>query len=115
MNAVELFCGAGGLALGVSNAGFTHDAIVERDKDCCRTIRQNKTNGVGSVVAWPLHELDVRQFDYSSIKHPVDLLAAGPPCQPFSLAGNHKGLNDDRNMFPEIAKALDVDLSDVPL
>ena len=106
MNAIELFSGAGGLALGVSNAGFTRDVVVERDKDCCRTIRHNQAQGVRPVAAWPLHEMDVRQFDYSIIRHSVDLLAAGPPCQPFSLAGNHKGIKDDRNMFPEIAKAL---------
>lgn len=102
MRAVELFSGAGGLALGIARAGFEHLAIIERDADCCRTIRSNRKNG---VIDWPLHESDIRRFDFSGIRN-VDLLGAGPPCQPFSLGGKHKGLSDERNMFPEVANAL---------
>lgn len=106
MKTVELFAGAGGLALGVSRAGFEHLAVVERDQDCCRTIKANQEKKVKSVVEWPLHELDVRKFDFSQIKEKVDLLAAGPPCQPFSIGGKHKGIDDERNMFPEVATGL---------
>ncbi len=42
MQSVELYTGAGGLALGISRAGFNHLAVVERDKDSCETIRENK-------------------------------------------------------------------------
>jgi DNA (cytosine-5)-methyltransferase 1 len=102
-----MFTGAGGLALGVAAAGFEHVAIIERDAECCRTIRKNKSLGVAPVCNWPLHELDVRNFDYSALNK-IDLLAAGPPCQPFSLGGKHKGLSDERNMFPAVAQALRV-------
>jgi len=45
LRSVELFTGAGGLALGIEKAGFHHHTVVERDKDCCETIRQNQRNG----------------------------------------------------------------------
>lgn len=107
MRTLEMFTGAGGLALGVAAAGFEHAAVIERDTECCRTIRKNKEQGIKPVCDWPLHELDVRKFDYSTLRD-IDLLAAGPPCQPFSLGGKLKGLSDDRNMFPAVAHALRV-------
>lgn len=106
MRAVELFAGAGGLGIGTSRAGFKHVAVVEWDKDACNTIRANKALKVKPVVDWPLFQGDVRDFDYSTVKGELDLLAGGPPCQPFSLAGKHRGDRDDRNMFPETARAV---------
>lgn len=100
MKAVELFAGAGGLALGVSLAGFKPLAVVEWDKWACDTIRQNQERGYPLVADWPLHEGDVRDFDWSSINEQVDLLAGGPPCQPFSMGGKHKAHDDARDMFP---------------
>ena len=64
MRSVELFTGAGGLALGLGRAGIQHAALVERDSDCCRTIRANQKLGNSEVRDWPLHELDVRHFDF---------------------------------------------------
>ncbi|MBZ0189859.1 MAG: DNA cytosine methyltransferase [Candidatus Obscuribacterales bacterium] len=106
MKSIELFAGAGGLALGISKAGFQHDAVVEWDRHACATIRKNQELCIQPVTKWPLHEMDVRHFEYSSIKQPVDLLAGGPPCQPFSLAGKHRGKEDERNMFPETIRAV---------
>jgi len=106
MNSVEIFSGAGGLALGVSAAGFSHLALVERDRHACATIRANRDKGLNPVVGWPLHEMDVCGFDYGSVGSPVALLAGGPPCQPFSLGGKHKAYNDKRDMFPEAARAV---------
>lgn len=100
MKAVELFAGAGGLALGVGLAGFKPLAVVEWDKWACDTIRQNQERGYPLVADWPLHEGDVRDFDWSTITEPVDLLAGGPPCQPFSMGGKHKAHDDTRDMFP---------------
>lgn len=100
MKAVELFAGAGGLALGVGLAGFKPLAVVEWDKWACDTIRQNQERGYPLVADWPLHEGDVRDFDWSSINGQVDLLAGGPPCQPFSMGGKHKAHDDRRDMFP---------------
>lgn len=106
MRSVELFAGAGGLALGISAAGFRHDAVVEWDHDACETIRENQGLGSEYVRGWPLHEGDVKDFSYSPIPRGIDLLAGGPPCQPFSMAGKHRGHEDDRNMFPEVVRAI---------
>ncbi len=106
MRAVELFAGAGGLAMGTSEAGFSHDAVVEWDRYACDTIRENQRLGIEPVASWPLREVDVRNFDYSLIDPEPDLIAGGPPCQPFSLGGRHRGPSDERDMFPEMARAV---------
>lgn len=106
MRAVELFAGAGGLAMGVSMAGFESDAIVEWDRWACDTIRENAKKGHPIVKHWPLTEGDVREFDFGSLGGSLDLLAGGPPCQPFSLGGKHKAEDDNRDMFPVAVDAI---------
>ena len=100
MKSVELFAGAGGLALGVGLAGFRSLAVVEWDKWACDTIRQNQARGYPLVADWPLHEGDVRSVDWSNFPEGIDLVAGGPPCQPFSMGGKHKAHDDLRDMFP---------------
>jgi len=100
MKSVELFAGAGGLAMGISLAGFESLAVVEWDKWACDTIRENQRRGYPVVQDWPLWEGDVRNFDWDSITVDIDLLAGGPPCQPFSMGGKHKAFGDKRDMFP---------------
>jgi DNA (cytosine-5)-methyltransferase 1 len=100
MKAVELFAGAGGLAMGVSLAGFEPLAVVEWDKWACDTIRDNQAGGYPLVADWPLRQGDVRHFDWASVVESVDLVAGGPPCQPFSMGGKHKAHDDSRDMFP---------------
>jgi DNA (cytosine-5)-methyltransferase 1 len=105
MKSVELFAGAGGMALGIARAGFHHQAAVERDRGACETLRRNLSAPKSGLGSWPLHELDVSHFDYQSIGSDIALLAGGPPCQPFSLGGQHRGVRDERNMFPEMFRA----------
>ncbi len=106
MNSVELFTGAGGLALGVSSCGFKHLAVVEWDRDACNTVRLNQAKANSLTRHWPLHEMDVTKFDFKAIREDIDLLGGGPPCQPFSLAGKHRGHTDERNMFPQVFRAV---------
>lgn len=105
MRSVELFAGAGGLAMGMANAGFHHAAVIEWNHDACETFRENQRHHMRSVEQWPLHEADVRQFDYGSLSD-VMVVSGGPPCQPFSLGGKHRGYLDKRDMFPEAVRAV---------
>ena len=100
LRAVELFAGAGGLAMGVSLAGFKSLAVVEWDKWACDSVRQNQQRGFPLVSDWPLGEGDVRNADWSEVPEGIELLAGGPPCQPFSMGGKHKAHDDSRDMFP---------------
>lgn len=100
LRSVELFAGAGGLALGCELAGFRPGAVVEWDRWACDTIRQNQASGYPLVSGWPVIEGDVRTVDWSQITNPVDLVAGGPPCQPFSMGGKHGAATDSRDMFP---------------
>lgn len=104
LKSVELFAGAGGLAMGVSLAGFRSRAVVEWDRWACDTVRQNRERGHPLVSDWPLYEGDVRAWirDFAATPDAagIDLVAGGPPCQPFSMGGKHKAQHDDRDMFP---------------
>lgn len=103
---VELFAGAGGLALGCQEAGFDALATLELDKWACDTVRQNQARGHKLVANWHVEECDVRDFNWSRITDEVDLLAGGPPCQPFSIGGHGKADDDERDMFPATAEAV---------
>lgn len=105
MTSVELFAGAGGLAMGVTKAGFHHEAVIEWDRDACATIRENQCRGERLVSRWPLIEGDVRDVDFTTYDK-IDLVAGGPPCQPFSLGGKHRGPLDTRDMFPQAVRAV---------
>ena len=106
MRSVELFAGAGGLAMGMGRAGFNHAAVVEWDHDSCETFRHNQRNHAHDVEQWPLFEVDARAFDYRTINGEVMVVSGGPPCQPFSLGGKHRGHMDERDMFPEAVRAV---------
>jgi DNA (cytosine-5)-methyltransferase 1 len=106
MRSVELFAGAGGLAIGMANAGFHHAAVVEWDHDACDTFRENQRLHAHAVEGWPLHEVDARCFNFSELGPDISVISGGPPCQPFSLGGKHKGQHDNRNMFPEAVRAV---------
>ncbi|HEX7316173.1 MAG TPA: DNA cytosine methyltransferase [Pyrinomonadaceae bacterium] len=106
MKSVELFAGAGGLALGVAKAGFKHEVVIERDEPTCVTLKENKRRGFEPVAHWKLFGDDVKKYDYRDIQDKVDLVAGGPPCQPFSIGGKHRAYNDARDMFPEAVRAV---------
>lgn len=101
LTSVELFTGAGGLALGVAAAGFEHKLLLEYNKHACSTLRENRAAFGASCQ---IHEGDVKSFDFTPFAG-VDLLAAGAPCQPFSIGGKHKAHSDERNLFPQVFRA----------
>jgi DNA (cytosine-5)-methyltransferase 1 len=103
---VELFAGAGGLALGLSMAELPPDHLIELNAQCCKTLRHNAA-GSEPFVKGHIHEEDVAEINWPErISSPVRLLSAGPPCQPFSLAGKHLAESDNRNEFPSTMRAV---------
>jgi len=100
MNSIEIFSGAGGLAKGLELAGTMHQAFIEKNADACNTLRMNYNNDI-------VFQGDVRDFSFADYKNRrVDIIAGGPPCQPFSLGGKAKGYDDERNMFPAAISAI---------
>lgn len=97
---VELFAGAGGLALGMEMAGLQHVMLNEVDHDACATLRTNRPQ-------WNVLEADVHRIDFTPLHGRIDLLTGGFPCQAFSFAGNKGGFNDTRGtLFFELARAV---------
>ena len=107
MKAIELFAGAGGLGIGVTAAGFKPERIVEWDRWCCDTIRENRSRKASAVASWPSPiEGDVRGVDFRELEGKIDLVTGGPPCQPFSLGGRHRAHDDARDMWPESVRVV---------
>lgn len=107
MRAIELFAGAGGLGMGISKAGFRPAQIVEWDRWCCDTIRENRRAKAGGIGRWPEPiEGDIRHVDFRSFEGKIDLVSGGPPCQPFSLGGKHRAHADTRDMWPEAVRVV---------
>lgn len=106
MRSVELFSGCGGLALGTARAGFKHALMVEWNDDACDTLALNKRLGVEHAKHWPVRKMDVRDIDWATVVGSADLVAGGPPCQPFSIGGKHRGNADARDMWPEAIRAV---------
>src|ERR1039458_5555913 len=107
MRSLELFSGAGGLALGIARAGFEHLAVVEWDRSACQTLEFNQQiRRIPEISHWPVLRKDVRSLDYRAFPEDIELIAGGVPCQPFSIGGKHRGHLDERNMFPELVRAI---------
>ena len=92
ISCLELFAGAGGLAKGLELSGIKHKALIEWNKDACQTLINNYSDKL-------VHNADIRSFQFEQFGH-IDMVAGGPPCQPFSMGGKHKGNMDQRDMFP---------------
>lgn len=106
MRSLELFGGAGGLAIATARAGFEHEAVIEWDRNACDTLRLNAHSGFGHADNWKIIEGDIIAHDFAQYQGRVEFVSGGPPCQPFSLGGNHLGQDDHRNMFPQAVRAI---------
>lgn len=96
---IELFAGAGGLAIGLEQAGFNAVALNEFNSDACNTLRMNRPN-------WNVIEGDIQQVDFS-VYTDIDFISGGFPCQAFSYAGNQRGFEDTRGtLFFEFARVV---------
>jgi DNA (cytosine-5)-methyltransferase 1 len=100
LTSVEICGGAGGQALGLEQAGFRHEAVIEVDADACETLRRNRG------AEWKIIEDDVANVDGRAFRH-VDLLAGGVPCPPFSIAGKQLGAGDERDLFPQALRLVE--------
>ncbi|TRV65813.1 MAG: DNA (cytosine-5-)-methyltransferase [Microcystis panniformis Mp_MB_F_20051200_S6D] len=97
---IELFAGAGGLAVGLERAGLESILLNEIDRDACKTLRVNRPH-------WNVQEGDVRNLDFTPYEGKVDVVAGGFPCQAFSYAGKKLGFEDARGtLFYEFARAV---------
>ncbi|MCZ2100136.1 MAG: DNA (cytosine-5-)-methyltransferase [Chitinophagales bacterium] len=97
---LELFAGAGGLAVGLEKAGLKCEVLNEIDKDACETLRKNRPH-------WKILEGDIKEFEFSKYNGKIDVITGGFPCQAFSYAGKKLGLADARGtLFYEFARVI---------
>lgn len=100
INVLELFAGAGGLALGLEKAGLSTDTLIEMDKKCCNTLKHNRSK-------WNVINADVSTVDFTQFKDKVEVVTGGFPCQAFSYAGKKLGFEDTRGtLFFEYARCV---------
>lgn len=99
MNSLELFSGAGGLAKGLELSGLKHSALVELNRNAYASLCEN-------FEPRKIFFGDVRDFNLEVLDN-IEIVAGGPPCQPFSLGGKHKADRDNRDMFPYAIRAIE--------
>lgn len=100
INNIELFAGAGGMALGLEQAGFNHIALNEINKEACKTLKWNRPK-------WNVLEYDIKNINWKDYSN-IDLISGGFPCQAFSHSGKREGMNDTRGtLFYEFARAIE--------
>ncbi|GII89110.1 DNA cytosine methyltransferase [Sphaerisporangium siamense] len=100
LRVIEICAGAGGQALGLEQAGFEHELAVELDQNAVNTLRHNRPQW--KVVQGDVADLSVWDpADYAPGpgRFPIDLLAGGVPCPPFTIAGKQLGATDERDLF----------------
>jgi len=97
---IELFAGAGGMALGMEKAGIEHSLLNDFDRYATQTLKKNRPE-------WNVVHGDVSKMDFEPYKNTIDLLTGGFPCQTFSYAGKKMGMEDTRGtLFYEFARVL---------
>lgn len=102
---INLCSGAGGLALGLAQAGFTHFDFYDKDQVACDTLRHN-FGTASPTLKGRVFEGNLAEVGWLSNTSKPRLLAVGAPCQPFSRGGSHRGPADGRNLFPLVVHAV---------
>lgn len=101
LTSIEICAGAGGQALGLEQAGFEHELLVEYWAPAVQILRANRPK-------WNIVEKDVREVDFRLYRDAnIDLVAGGVPCTPASKAGKQLGASDERNLWPEAIRMVD--------
>lgn len=100
LTSIEICAGAGGQALGLERAGFSHVVLVEYEQSYCNTLKLNRPN-------WNVICADVKNFSGAPYRDKIDLFAGGVPCPPFSVAGKQLGNADERDLFPEALRLIE--------
>ena len=102
---INLCAGAGGLALGLAQAGSALCEFYDKDRDACTTLNHNLRNAP-FVAGGRVIQGDLTEVEWTTNCGQIRLLAAGAPCQPFSRGGSRRGHEDERNLFPTILEAV---------
>jgi DNA (cytosine-5)-methyltransferase 1 len=96
---LDLFAGAGGLSIGLEEAGFAVVGAVEWLEDACQTFADRHLDAV-------MHESDIATLSFGHLRGEVAVVVGGPPCQPWSTGGKRLGTNDPRDGFPQFLRVL---------
>ena len=99
LTSIEICAGAGGQALGLEHAGFSHHLLIDNDVDACNTLKANRP-------LWNVKQGSVSDLTLSDFRNSVDLFAGGVPCPPFSMAGKQLGQDDERDLFPHALRLI---------
>ena len=102
---INLCCGVGGLALGLGQAGFRSFDFFDKDAKACATLQHNIATG-SCMIDGRVFECDLSLMEWLTAGTDIRLLAAGAPCQPFSIGGSRRGHDDNRNLFPTLLKVI---------
>ena len=100
MNSIEICAGADGQALGLEQAGFDHNVLIEYEREYCECLRTKRPQ-------WNVICDDVHNFDGKPYHNKIDLLSGCVPCPPFSVAGKPLGSDDERDLFPQMLRLVE--------
>jgi len=97
---IEICAGGGGQAIGLEQAGFSHNLLIDNDEHACKTLATNRPS-------WNVLHSSVADLELVNYSGAIDLFAGGVPCPPFSFAGQQLGCEDERDLFPHALRLIE--------